>query len=76
MLEDECGKDSRKKDAGILPGGKILVVGESQIKFMERLFCSRDRRTQIRVCFPGSAVKDCGDRLVIVMKREGAPPFV
>lgn len=49
-LEDECEKGNSNAE-GILPGGKILHVGDSQFRLMDRLFCGKDRRKCTRVIF-------------------------
>lgn len=59
-----------RADESTLPRRKILVVGDSQVKFMDRLFCSRNRRNRTWVCFSDAGVRDVGDRLTTVMKGE------
>ncbi len=66
---DECGKHRREADEESLPGGRILVVRDSQVLFMDKLFYDTDMRKRTRFCSPGAWVRDVLDKLAS-MKRE------
>ncbi len=46
-LDGECQEDSNKVHAGTLPPSRCLVVGDNQVRYIDR-----DRRRRTRVCFP------------------------
>ena len=31
--------------------GKVVVIGDSQVRFLDRVFCDKDRKNRISVCF-------------------------
>ena len=61
------GAKERKADAKSLHEGKVLVVGYSQIKFLDRTFCVKDRKCRTRMCFPGTRTENVIDRLEACM---------
>ena len=77
-LQDECKEDDSKSkaDAGTLPSGRCLVVGDSQVRYLDREFCSRDRRNRTRWCFPGAGVQEVSQKLDRVLAGEGPAPTV
>ena len=42
---------------------EALLVGDSQIKYLDRSFSNRKGKKRMRVCYPGARVKDVRDRL-------------
>ena len=58
------------------PGGNILVVGDSQVRYLDRAFCAKDRKHRTRVCFPGAGVGEVSDRIEACMANEGIKPIV
>ena len=68
--------DLSKAEEGTLPASKTLIVGDSQVRYLDRAFCDRDRRNRTRVCFPGAGVREVGDRVARVMAGEGSKPIV
>ena len=73
--EDEQRQQERT-DGSTLSSGKILVMGDSQVRFLDKAFCVRDRRRRTRVCFPGAGIGDVSDRLEDCMINEGVKPIV
>lgn len=74
-VEEEV-KEVRKVDANSLPRGNILVVGDSQVRYLDRAFCARDRKRRTRVCFPGAGVGHVSERIEACMANEGIKPIV
>ena len=63
VLEDQCSGDSEKTDEITLSSGKVVVVGDSQVRGLGRMFCARDVRRRMCVCLPGAGVGDVDERL-------------
>lgn len=61
-MEDEYGKDIRKTDEGTLPGDRIFIVEDSQVKFMDRLLLGRDRKERTLDCLLGPGVRNVAYR--------------
>ena len=74
--EVEEVKEVERTDEPSLSKSKILVVGDSQVRYLDRTFCAKDRSRRTRVCFPGAGVGDVSDRLVRCMAGEGTRPIV
>ena len=70
------GDKDRKADATSLAGDKVLVIGDSQVRFLKRSFCVRDRKRRIRECFPGTGFGDVSDRVEAWMAGEETKPIV
>ena len=47
-------KERKEADAGSLPQGRVFVLGHSQAKPLDSLFCARDRKRRTRMCLPGA----------------------
>ena len=78
-LEDQCSGDSNdgvQADESTLPAGKCVVVGDSQVRGLGRLFCARDAERRMCVCLPGVGVGDVVERLDGVLRGEGVAPTV
>ena len=75
-LKDQCSGDSEKTDETTLSLGKVVVVGDSQVRGLGRVFCARDARRRMCVCLPGAGVQDVADRLEGVLGGEGVAPTV
>ena len=73
---EERTTEEERTDEPSLSNSKILVVGDSQVKYLDRTFCARDRKRRTRVCFPGAGVEDVSDRLDRCMAGEGERPIV
>lgn len=43
-------------------GPEVMVVGDSQIRYVDRAFCEKERKRRMRVCLPGAGVQDILDR--------------
>ena len=56
--------------------GKVLVVGDSQVKGLGRVFCARDSKRRMCVCLPGAGVGDVSARLGGALASEGVVPTV
>ena len=41
---------------------EVLLIGDSQVRYMDREFCLKERKKRMRVCLPGAGVKDISDR--------------
>ena len=42
---------------------EVLLIGDSQVRYLDRTFCEKARDKRLRVCFPGARVHDVSDRL-------------
>ena len=67
---------NRKVDDKSLPTGNILVVGDSQVRYLDRTFCARDKKRRTRVCFPGAGIGHVSERIEACMANEGTKPIV
>ena len=77
LKEDEKEvEEVRKVVADSLPRGNILIVGDSQVRYLDRAFCARDRKRRTRVCFPGAGVGHVSERIEACMANEGIKPIV
>ena len=85
VLRDECSgtEDTRKTEettpsTGSKPQvkGKVVIVGDSQVRGLGRVFCARDSSSRMCVCLPGAGVGDVVDRLDSVLAGEGVAPTV
>ena len=70
------GVDCRKEASGGAVEGKVVVVGDSQVRYLDRVFCDRDRKNRISVCLPGAGIGDVGDRVGRCLAGEGVKPIV
>ena len=75
-LEDQCSGDSKKTDETTLSSGKVVVVGDSQVRGLGKVFGARDARRRMCVCLPGAGIGDVADRLEGVLGGEGVAPTV
>ena len=57
-------------------GPEVLLVGDSQVRYLDRTFCERARDRRTRVCFPGARVQDVADRLDRLMVGTGKDAVV
>lgn len=79
VLNDQCTGVQEKTDETTLSSrkkGKIVVVGDSQVRGLGRLFCARDSERRMCVCLPGAGIGDVADRLEGVLAGEGEAPTV
>ena len=74
-LEDQCSGDG-ETDVTTLSSGKVVVVGDSQVRGLGSIFCVRDARRRMCVCLPGAGVRDVAERLEGVLGGEGVAPTV
>ena len=75
-LGDECEREDLKVAETALSTGKVVVVGDSQVRNIGRTFCARDSKRRICVCLPGAGIGEVGARLGSVMSGEGVAPTV
>ncbi|MPC87590.1 hypothetical protein E2C01_082456 [Portunus trituberculatus] len=54
--KEEVGSDEVRRAEGSLPAGKILVIGDSQVRHLDTAFCDKDRRRRTR-CLPGAGIE-------------------
>ena len=71
----------KKTDETTLFSGKKgkkgrIVVGDSQVKGLGRLFCARDSERRMCVCLSGAGIEEVSDRLEDVLVGEGDAPTV
>lgn len=90
VLEDECcgetvdrakGKATKRKEAQAPQKVKevpkqTLVVGDSQIRYLDRTFCARDRGNRLRVCYPGAGIGDIINNMNDIMAGNGNNPII
>ena len=73
-LEDECN-DGESVDTS-LSSGKILVMGDSQVRYLDRAFCAGDRKHRMLAYFPDAAIGYVGDWVGSVLAGEGVIPTI
>ena len=56
----EDKEDGERADVRSLPTGNVVVIGDSQTRYLDRAFCDRDRQCIIRLCLPVS-VPSCSN---------------
>ncbi|KAG0720097.1 hypothetical protein GWK47_031334 [Chionoecetes opilio] len=79
--EEDMGVKSRgveEQQAGDRSGKgpEVVLVGDSQVKYLDQNFCERDRDRRTRVCYPGASVQDVTDRLDRLMVGTGKDAVV
>ena len=47
---------------------EVIVIGDSQVRYLDRTFCERDRNRRMRVCLPGAGVNDMIERYENLVK--------
>ena len=60
------GEESEVSSCDVgFPKGKTeaLLIGDSQIRYLDRTFRNTDKRKRMRVCYPGARVNDIVDRI-------------
>ena len=55
---------------------KILIIGDSQVRYLDSAFCNKDRKNRTRVCMPGARIGDVVDKLGKCLAGEGVKPVV
>ena len=72
VLEDLCAdaENTRKTDETTLSSGKVVVVGDSQVRGLGKVLSSRGGKRWMSVCLPGAGVGD------VVERSEGVAPTV
>ena len=63
-------------DVSSLPMGKVLVIGDSQVRHLGGVFCSRDSKRRTAVCFPGVGIGYLSDKLRECVRGEGDKPVI
>ena len=53
-VEGEAQERREGADGPTLPQGKVIVLGDSQVRHLDSAFCARDRENRTRVCLPGA----------------------
>ncbi|XP_069946335.1 uncharacterized protein [Cherax quadricarinatus] len=79
VLQDECtsvASEGKGTTAPANEGKRILVVGDSQVRYVDRAFCNRNKKMRDRVCFPGAGVGDIVNRLDNIMSGNGNKPII
>ena len=56
-------------------GIKTLIVGDSQVRYMDRAFCGKNKN-RMRVCLPGAGVGDIIDRMDNILSGNGNKPII
>lgn len=67
-------KDGRT-DANFLARGKVLAVGDSPIRYLDRNICTRDRKCRIQVCFPVVKIAHIWNKMHAWQAKELSPLF-
>lgn len=78
VLEDLCAdaENTRKTDETTLSSGKVVVVGDSQVRGLGKVLSSRGGKRWMSVCLPGAGVGDVVERSEGVLAGEGVAPTV
>ena len=74
LQEDDT--EVRKVDDTSLPEGKILVVGDSQVRHLDSRFCDREGMRMKSVSYPGKGIGYVSDKIVECMADQGKKPIV
>ena len=72
----EDKEDGERADVRSLPTGNVVVIGDSQTRYLDRAFCDRDRQCRIRLCLPGAGIGEVCDRLDSCLDDKGIKPIV
>ncbi|MPC45802.1 hypothetical protein E2C01_039507 [Portunus trituberculatus] len=59
----------------ILSAGKILVIGDSQVRHLNMAFCDKDRERRTRLCLPGAGIEGVNAQLDMCLV-DGTKPIV
>ena len=65
--EQEAAEEESKTEEG--PG--VLLIGDSQVRHLDRTFCENARERRVRMCLPGARVQDVSDRLDRLLEGTG-----
>lgn len=62
--------DGRREEStkGTIEDTEVLLIGDSQVRYLDRNFCSGDKRKRTRVCLPGAKVNDIVERFDRLVK--------
>ncbi|KAG0724585.1 hypothetical protein GWK47_040320 [Chionoecetes opilio] len=72
----EGDTEVRKVDDTSLPEGKILVVGDSQVRHLDSRFCDREGMRMKSLSYPGKGIGYVSDKIVECMADQGKKPIV
>ena len=50
--------------------GKVVLCGDSLVRYVDREFCAVDRSNRIRVCLPGARIQDVSSRISSIVSDE------
>lgn len=62
-MEAECEGDVHSVHERSQLRSKTLMVSESQVRYLDCVFCVSDKRNKISTCFRGAGMSGVGDRL-------------
>ena len=78
--EEQVASEERERKEGAdgrtLPQGRVLVLGDSQVRHLDSAFCARDRTRRSRVCLPGAGIGRVSARLDTCLEEDGTKPIV
>ncbi|MPC42456.1 hypothetical protein E2C01_036078 [Portunus trituberculatus] len=72
--KEEAGSDEVRRVEGSLPAGKIILIGDSQVRHLDAAFYDKDRR-RTRVCLPGAVIERISAQLDTCL-ADGTKPIV
>ena len=75
-VEGEAQERREGADGRTLPQGKVIVLGDSQVRFLDGAFCARDRQRRSRVCLPGAGIGRVSARIDTCLDENGTKPIV
>ncbi|MPC49671.1 hypothetical protein E2C01_043481 [Portunus trituberculatus] len=73
--KEETGSDEVSRVEGSLPAGKILLIGDSQVRHLDAAFCDKDSWRRTRVCLPGVGIERVSAQLD-TCSANGTKPIV
>ncbi|MPC68661.1 hypothetical protein E2C01_062865 [Portunus trituberculatus] len=75
--KEEAGSDEVRRVEGFLPAGKIMLIGDSQVRHLDAVFCDKDRRRRrrTRVCLPRAGIERVSAQLDTCL-ADGTKPIV
>ena len=75
-VQGEAQERREGVDGRTLPQGKVLVLGDSQVRHLESCFVARDREVRSRVCLPGAGIERVSARIDTCLEENGSKPIV
>lgn len=66
----------RQEESKSEEGPEVLLIGDSQVRYLDRTFCENARERRVRMCLPGARVQDVSDKLDRLLVETGSETVV